>query len=76
MSDGAAPHPGTVSCDQLMALTDYAREGDLKRALDDQRIRYFIGKGGKPWTTLDLINAAAGLVNSQPDPTKLGSEIL
>lgn len=58
--------PGVISSEQLLAITDYDRVGDLRRSLDEQHIRYFIGKGGKPWTTIDLINAAAGLTAANP----------
>lgn len=69
-------NPGIIDTEQLLAATDYDRVGDLRRSLDDQRIRYFLGKGGKPWTTIDLINAAAGLVPGKPYNEKIGSEIL
>lgn len=52
---------GIVTAEQLLEVTGYDRVGDLCRALDQQGIRYHRGKGGKPWTTLHLINAAAGL---------------
>jgi hypothetical protein len=50
-----------LSAAQLMQVTGYERFGDLTRSLDQQGIRYFIGKGGRPWTTVDLVNAAGGL---------------
>lgn len=53
-----------LTCDQLLELTKYERPGDLRRALDAQHIRYFIGKGGEPWTTIGLIEAAGGLAPS------------
>lgn len=62
--------PGVINSDQLLAITDYDRIGDLRRSLDEQHIRYFLGKGGKPWTTIDLINAAAGLAA----PTRAGNQ--
>lgn len=52
---------GMITAEQLQATTGYDRLADVCRSLDEQRIRYFRGKGGKPWTTIDLINAAAGL---------------
>lgn len=52
---------GVMTCDDLMAVTKYERVGDLRRALEAQHIRYFLGKGGEPWTTIGLIEAAGGL---------------
>lgn len=50
-----------LTTEQLLEVTGYDRPADLCRSLDKQGVRYLKGKGGKPWTTLDLINAAAGL---------------
>jgi hypothetical protein len=54
--------PGVLTCEHLLALTGYERVGDLKRALDTQHIRYFLGRDGAVWTTIDLVNAAGGMV--------------
>ena len=54
--------PLTLTTEQLSLLTGYERASDLKRALDAQGIRYFWGKGGRIWTTIDLVNAAGGLL--------------
>ncbi|WP_313913856.1 hypothetical protein [Tahibacter sp.] len=45
----------------LLAITGYAGAGDAARCLRAQCIRVFDGKDG-PWTTLELINAAGGLL--------------
>lgn len=66
---------GCLSTDELLALTGFDRVGDLRRSLDDQRVAYFLGKGGKPWTTIDLLNAAKGLKPDAPQQP-LGAEIL
>lgn len=50
-----------LTTDDLMRATGYDREGDLKRMFDQQGIRWFPGKGGRPWTTIALINQAGGL---------------
>jgi hypothetical protein len=56
-----------LNADDLLATTGYERDGDLRRSLDDQRVPYFVGKGGRPWTTIGLIEAAKGLrVESVP----------
>ena len=44
----------------LQRITGYQRRSDVERSLIDQGIRLFRGRTG-PWTTLDLINQAAGL---------------
>lgn len=64
---------GCLTSDDLLRLTEYDRLADLRKSLDAQGIRYFKGKGGKPWTTVDLINAAAGLApaNAGPAPAML-----
>ena len=45
----------------LLAITGYGRPGDAGAALRRQGIHVFEGKGGSPWTTLELINAAGGI---------------
>lgn len=44
----------------LQRITGYQRRSDVERSLIDQGIRLFRGRTG-PWTTLDLINQAAGM---------------
>lgn len=44
----------------LQRITGYQRRSDVERSLIDQGIRLFRGRTG-PWTTLDLINQAAGI---------------
>lgn len=50
-----------MNAEQLMEATGYDQWGGVMRSLRQQGIRYFIGKGGRPWTTVDLVNAAGGL---------------
>lgn len=66
---------GVLSTEALMGATGYERVGDLRRSLDDQHIPYFLGKGGAPWTTIDLVNSAKGLNRDAP-PQPYGAEIL
>lgn len=63
------PSPGILTCDDLMRATGFERVGDMRRVLDQAGIRYFFGRGGTVWTTMDLVNAAGGLVptNGQND---------
>lgn len=66
---------GCLRAEELLEITGYDRVGDLCKSFDAQGIRYHRGKGGKPWTTLDLINAAAGLVPANGEPeTTLGPD--
>ncbi|WP_232920632.1 hypothetical protein [Pseudomonas simiae] len=44
----------------LQRITGYQRRSDVERTLIDQGVRLFRGRTG-PWTTLDLINQAAGM---------------
>lgn len=54
-------HPRVLTGRELAAITGYDRWGDITRSLNEQGIKYFLGKGGRPWTTIDLVNAAGGL---------------
>lgn len=67
---------GALNTEQLLSVTGYDRPADLCRSLEKQGIRYFKGKGGKPWTTLDLVNAAAGLApaNQAREPELLSPD--
>jgi uncharacterized phosphosugar-binding protein len=55
-------HPSVLSCDDLKAITGYQRAGDVSRCLRDQGVHVFEGRHG-PWTTIELINQAGGLVS-------------
>lgn len=66
-----------VSFDMLSAVTGYERAGDITRSLRQQGIRFFYGKGGLPWTTIDLINAAGGIRPGQePDGPMYSPDII
>ena len=45
----------------LLAITGYVRPGDAAASLRRQGVRVFEGKSG-PWTTLELVNAAGGIL--------------
>lgn len=58
-----------VSFEELRTITGLDRAGDVVRTLRKHGITVFIGKAGKPWTTIDLINQAGGrVVVSGGDP--------
>lgn len=57
---------GVLTTAQLTETTGYQRPADIERCLREQGVRYFWGKDG-PWTTIDLVNAAAGLKASAND---------
>lgn len=50
-----------LTADELQAWLGYDRDGDLKRALEAKGIAWIPGKGGRPCTTIDLINQGMGL---------------
>jgi hypothetical protein len=50
-----------LTCDDLLRATGYRHPGDLARSLTRQGIKFFYGKGGIVWTTVNLIDAAGGL---------------
>jgi hypothetical protein len=57
----------------LQRITGYQRRSDVERSLLKQGIRMFRGRTG-PWTTLDLINQAAGLTPASTE--RYDAEIL
>ncbi|KQZ94541.1 hypothetical protein [Pseudomonas sp. Root562] len=57
----------------LQRITGYQRRSDVERTLLEQGIRMFRGRTG-PWTTLDLINQAAGLTHASAE--RYDAEIL
>jgi hypothetical protein len=69
---------GVLTTHDLLEITGYGRVGDLRRALEDQGIQYFDGKGGSIWTTMQLVNAAKGLpgANDASHVPKFGGEII
>ena len=50
-----------LTCEDLLRVTGYQHVGDLARSLSKQNIRFFYGKGGVIWTTVNLVDAAGGL---------------
>lgn len=56
-----SPHPAVLNCEDLLRLTGFQRVADMQRCLDEQGVRYFKGRGGELWTTVDLLNAAGGI---------------
>ncbi|WP_311968559.1 DUF4224 domain-containing protein [Pseudomonas baltica] len=59
--------------EDLQRITGYQRRSDVERTLVEQGIRMFRGRTG-PWTTLDLINQAAGFRPATAD--RYDAEIL
>ena len=63
-----------LSCEDLKKITGYQRPGDVARCLREQGVQVFNGKSG-PWTTIDLINKAGGLMpaasNEPIDPAEI-----
>mgnify|MGYP001300318468 CR=1 FL=1 len=44
-----------VKSEELKAATGYEREADIIRCLKENGIKYYRGKNGQPWTTLNFI---------------------
>jgi len=63
-----------LTTDELLLVTGYERDGDLKRLFDQQGIKWFPGKGGRPWTTIALINQAGGLFPTGQSVRALGPD--
>lgn len=55
-----------LAFNDLQRITGYQRRSDVERSLIAQGIRLFRGRTG-PWTTLDLINQAAGMTPAAAD---------
>lgn len=55
-----SPSDNVLIFTDLQRITGYQRRSDVERSLIDQGVRLFRGRTG-PWTTLDLINQAAGM---------------
>lgn len=65
---------GVLSAADLRAITGYERDGDVRRCLERQGIRFFWGKDGT-WTTLDLVNAAGGLKAANAEPATYPTDV-
>jgi hypothetical protein len=68
------PVPGLVPFEDLQRCTGYERPADVRRVLDRDGIRYFLGRGGAIWTTLDLVNQAGGMVRGDAARATLDPE--
>ena len=53
----------TVSFEALQKLTGFNTPSEIAASLSAQGIKFFRGKYGRPWTTLDAINTALGIIN-------------
>lgn len=52
--------PSLVPFDALKVISGYQQTGAIERWARKQGIKLFYGRNG-PWTTIEIINAAAGL---------------
>lgn len=46
-----------IDQDELERVTGYSKPSQLMSCLKKQGIPYYLGKGGRIWTTLDAINS-------------------
>ena len=53
--------------EDLQKITGYKREADIKTSLMKQGVLCLTGKGGRPYTTRGLIEAAGGLGNIESE---------
>lgn len=67
-------HDALITADELQRVTGFDQDAALKRALTRAGIAWFPGKGGRPWTTLGLINKAGGLDLVPEAERKLGAD--
>jgi len=63
-------NPNVLTFSDLQEITHCQRVGDVKRALDENGIRYFSGKQSV-WTTIALVNAAGGIVGTEQESQRL-----
>jgi hypothetical protein len=66
----SAPHPSTLSHEDLERLTGYQRTADIERWCEQNGVRYFRGRRGI-WTTLDAVNAALGVARDTTEKARL-----
>jgi hypothetical protein len=53
--------PSLVPFEMLKVLSGYQQAGAVERWARQQGIRLFYGRNG-PWTTIEIINAVAGIL--------------
>ncbi|MDU9416204.1 hypothetical protein [Pseudomonas sp. zfem005] len=60
--------------EDLQRITGYSRRSDVERTMRAQGIKLFLGRKG-PWTTIDLVNSAGGIQQTQ-QPDSYSPDIL
>lgn len=50
-----------IQFDELQQVTGYTRQADVERCLQRQGVRFFRGRNGAIWTTLEALNVALGV---------------
>jgi len=58
-------HPHALTYTQLTTLTGCKTPQELAADLAANNIKFFRGKRGRPWTTIEALNAALGI---KPQP--------
>lgn len=64
-----------VTFEALKAISGYQQTSAVERWASSQGIRVFWGRNG-PWTTIELINAAAGLAPERGGDSYYSPDIL
>lgn len=52
---------GVLTTIDLKQITQLEKTGDIARCLRQQGVKFFHGKKGVIWTTMELINRAGGI---------------
>lgn len=61
-----AENKNIITSDELAQFMGYDRPGDVERKLREQGIRPIYGRPGHFFVTLDMLNAAGGILKDQP----------
>ncbi len=65
----------TVNFEALQKLTGFNTPSEIAASLSAQGIKFFRGKYGRPWTTLDAINIALGINRVQQPNEELNIRV-
>ena len=68
-------HPAIITGEHLKEAMGYQNMADVEKKLVSRGIRFFPGKPGHIWTTLDLINAAGGLSPTSNEEKETSNKI-
>lgn len=67
---------GLLSTADLLQASGFESVGALRRSLKEQGVPYFLGKDGRPWTTIPLLTAAKLETKVQGDADRFSPAML